>query len=77
MESLSWRTRTMTYIIGDRVEQLFTCGFNISVCFMRKKTMLCYTYLTKDEDVKQQCVILVNDKAHMSATLASRSIFAL
>lgn len=54
---MEYKDTEMTYITGGSEEQLLTCGFNTSVCYIRIKPMLYYIYLTKDEDVKQQCVI--------------------
>lgn len=59
----------MTYISGTvktTVDSMPVCGL-----YWGKND------LTKDKDVKQQCVMLVKDMAHMYATHAICSIFIL
>lgn len=69
----------MTHIIGDIEEQLFYCGFSTGVCLfvILGQNKYYYIHLTKDEDVKHECVMLVKYMTHMSATPTLCSIFTV
>lgn len=67
----------MTYIIGDSKQLFYLWIQYYYVCCIKTKQILYYTSLTKDEDVKQQCVMFIKDWTRMSATPAICSIFTL
>lgn len=68
----------MTHIIGDIEDELCYCGFSAGVFLfvILGQNKYYYIYLTKDEDIKQECAMLVKlHDPHVSNTDTMLNIY--